>query len=120
MDTSLPKESIPEVIAKQLVLAINISIMDQYNQMSLEDKETDAFLDEVHKKKIRFKVQEWKGVNKLKQELFAPKLSIQDPSIEQNQPKGVEDVTEISETLCPRKLASDNKSSIDEASHHLA
>ncbi|RGB23673.1 hypothetical protein C1646_774162, partial [Rhizophagus diaphanus] len=51
MDTSLPEELIPEVIAKQSVSAINISIMDQCDQTSLEDKETDAFLDEVHKKK---------------------------------------------------------------------
>ena len=42
-------------------------------------------------------------MNKLKQELFAPELSTQDSSIEQNQSKGAEHVTEISETLCPRK-----------------
>ena len=53
-------------------------------------------------------------MNKLKQELFAPELSSQEPSIEQNH------VTEISETLCPRKLISGNESSIDEASQHLA
>uniref|UniRef100_U9SKH8 Uncharacterized protein n=1 Tax=Rhizophagus irregularis (strain DAOM 181602 / DAOM 197198 / MUCL 43194) TaxID=747089 RepID=U9SKH8_RHIID len=46
MDTSLSEESIPEVIAKQSVLTINIFIMDQCDQMSLENKETDAFLDE--------------------------------------------------------------------------
>ncbi|KAF0465051.1 hypothetical protein F8M41_026360 [Gigaspora margarita] len=66
------------------------------------------------------KCKKGKGVNKLKQELFAPELSTQDSSIEQNQLKGAEHVTEISETLCPGKLTSDNKSSIDEASHHLA
>ena len=151
--------------------------MDQRDQTSLEDKETDAFLDEVHKKKIsdeirqrnkekRLQAQEslpispeekrpqvldsitqpcngalseasansdggkvppdekvgceqdskckkGKSVNKLKQELFASELSSQEPSIEQNH------VTEISETLCPGKVTSD-KSSIDEASQHLA
>ncbi|PKC56552.1 hypothetical protein RhiirA1_473843 [Rhizophagus irregularis] len=49
MDTSLSEESIPEVIAKQSVLTINIFIMDQCDQMSLENKETDAFLDESQK-----------------------------------------------------------------------
>src|SRR5256714_3873554 len=48
MDTSLLEESIPEVIAKQSVSAVNISVMDHCDQTSLEDKETDAFLDEVH------------------------------------------------------------------------
>ncbi|CAG8710936.1 3160_t:CDS:2 [Racocetra fulgida] len=178
MDTSLPEESIPEVIAKQSVSAVNIFVMDQCDQTSLEDKETDAFLDEVHKKKISDEIRQrnrekklqaqeslpispeekrpqvldsitqpcnsissevsansdgeevppeekicseqdskckkGKGVNKLKQELFAPELSTQDSSIEQNY------VTEISETLCPGKLTSGNESSIDEASHYLA
>src|SRR3954454_21025148 len=48
-DTSEP---IPEVIAKQLVSTVNIPVMDQCDQKSLEDKETDAFLDEMHKKKV--------------------------------------------------------------------
>ncbi|RGB34636.1 hypothetical protein C1646_760351 [Rhizophagus diaphanus] len=52
MDTLLPKELISKVIAKQSVSALNISVIDQHDQTSLEDKETDAFLDKVHKKKI--------------------------------------------------------------------
>jgi hypothetical protein len=54
-----------------------------------------------------------KSVNKLKQELFALEFS-QEPSIEQNH------VTKISKTLCPRKVTSNNKSSINKASQHLA
>ncbi|POG82953.1 hypothetical protein GLOIN_2v1761411 [Rhizophagus irregularis DAOM 181602=DAOM 197198] len=46
MDTSLPEELIPEVIAKQSVSAVNISVMDQCDQKTLENKETNAFLDE--------------------------------------------------------------------------
>ena len=42
MDTSLPEELIPEVIAKQSVSTVNIPVMDQCDQKSLEDKETDA------------------------------------------------------------------------------
>jgi hypothetical protein len=49
MDTSLPEEPIPEVIA---VSAFTIPVMDQCDQKSLEDKETDAFLDEEYKKKV--------------------------------------------------------------------
>jgi hypothetical protein len=178
MDTSLPEEPIPKVIAKQSVSAVNISVMNQRDQTSLEDKETDAFLDEVHKKKINDEIRQHnkekklqaqeslpigsqrdqrpqvldsitqpcnsasleasansdsrevlpkekigseqdskckkgKSVNKLKQELFALELSSQEPSIEQNH------VTEIFETLCPGKVTSD-KSSINEASQHLA
>ena len=180
MDTSLPEEPIPEVIAKQSVSAVNISVMDQCDQMTLEDQETNAFLDEVHKKKISDEIRQrnrekklqaqeslpigsqrdqrpqvldsitqpcnsassealansdggevppkekigseqdskckkGKSVNKLKQELFASELVSykETPSIEQNY------VTEISETLCPGKVTSD-KSSIDEASQHLA
>ena len=40
------------MIAKQSVSAINIPVMNQCDQKSLEDKETDAFLDEVHKRKV--------------------------------------------------------------------
>src|SRR6266496_80124 len=139
-----------------------------------EDKETDAFLDEVHKKKVSNEIRQrnrekklcfsasgqaqeslpthpeekmsqdlnsvtqpcnstsseekicseldskckkGKSVNKLKQELFASELVSykETPSIEQKQ----NHVTEISETLCPGKVTSD-KSSIDEASQHLA
>src|SRR3954451_24125041 len=39
-DPSLPEELIPEVIAKQSVSTVNIPVMDQCNQKSLEDKET--------------------------------------------------------------------------------
>src|SRR6266542_1833704 len=143
-----------------------------------EDKETDTFLDEVHKKKVSNEIRQrnrekklqaqeslpispeekrpqvldsitqqcnsvtsansdggevppeekigseqdskckkGKSVNKLKQELFASELVSykETPSIEQKQ----NHVTEISETLCPGKVTSD-KSSIDEASQHLA
>ncbi|EXX67541.1 hypothetical protein RirG_113370 [Rhizophagus irregularis DAOM 197198w] len=65
MDTSLSEESIPEVIAKQSVLTINIFIMDQCDQMSLENKETDAFLDEVHKKKINDEIRQRNRKKKL-------------------------------------------------------
>ncbi|GBB91126.1 hypothetical protein RclHR1_18260003 [Rhizophagus clarus] len=132
-----------------------------------EDKETDAFLDEVHKKKVSNEIRQrnWKkklqaqeslpispeekglkfltnysainstsseasvnsdggkvpseekicsklnskrkkvkNVNKLKQKLIALELSSQEPLIEPNH------VTKISETLCPRKVSSDNES----------
>src|ERR1700722_19039289 len=39
MDTSLPEEPTPKVIAKQSVSAVNISVMDQRDQTSLENKE---------------------------------------------------------------------------------
>jgi hypothetical protein len=52
MDTSLPEEPIPEVIAKQLVSAVNMPVMDQCDQTSLEDKETVAFLNGAYKKKV--------------------------------------------------------------------
>ncbi|CAG8573083.1 12133_t:CDS:10, partial [Cetraspora pellucida] len=48
MDTSLPEESIPEGLPEP---AVNISVMDQYDQTFLENKKTDSFLNEVHKKK---------------------------------------------------------------------
>src|SRR2546429_8650186 len=67
MDTSLPEEPIPEVIAKQSVSAVNISIMDQCDQTSLEDKEMDAFLDEVHKKKVSNEIRQRKREKKLSQ-----------------------------------------------------
>ncbi|CAG8736414.1 9881_t:CDS:1, partial [Dentiscutata heterogama] len=56
-----------------------------------------------------------KSVNKLKQKLFAPELSTQDLSIEQNQLKGTVHITEISKILYSKKLTSNNKSSIYEA-----
>ncbi|PKC53779.1 hypothetical protein RhiirA1_478583, partial [Rhizophagus irregularis] len=93
-----------------------------------EDKETDAFLGEVHKKKVRSQRDQRPQVldsitqpcNSASSEVSAnsdggevpPKEKIE-PLIEQNH------VTEISETLCPRKITSD-KSSIDEALQYLA
>src|SRR5207248_9559668 len=65
MDTSLPEELIPEVIAKQSVSAVNISVMDQCDQTTLEDKETNAFLDEVHKKKISDEIRQRNREKKL-------------------------------------------------------
>ena len=52
MDTLLPKELILEMIVEQSVSAVNIPVMEQCDQTSLEDEETDAFLDEMHKKKV--------------------------------------------------------------------
>ncbi|RGB24008.1 hypothetical protein C1646_821832 [Rhizophagus diaphanus] len=155
MDTSLLEELIPEVIAKQSVSAVNISIMDHCNQTSLEDKETDAFLNEVHKKKINDEIRQRNRKKKLQAQESLPispeekrthfldsitqlcnstssevsansdggkvpsEEKICNSSIEQNQSKGAKHVTEISKTLYPRKVTS-NKSSIDEASQHLA
>ncbi|EXX62880.1 hypothetical protein GLOIN_2v1778212 [Rhizophagus irregularis DAOM 181602=DAOM 197198] len=65
MDTSLPEELIPEVIAKQSVSAVNISVMDQCDQTTLEDKETNAFLDEVRKKKISDEIRQRNRKKKL-------------------------------------------------------
>ncbi|PKY60144.1 hypothetical protein RhiirA4_550562 [Rhizophagus irregularis] len=65
MDTSLPEEPISEVIAKQSVSAVNISVMDQCDQTTLEDKETNAFLDEVHKKKISDEIRQRNREKKL-------------------------------------------------------
>ncbi|RIA79263.1 hypothetical protein C1645_746019 [Glomus cerebriforme] len=48
---SIKIELIPEVIAKQLVSAVNIPVMDQC-ETSLKDKKIDAFLGEMHKKKV--------------------------------------------------------------------
>ncbi|RIA96856.1 hypothetical protein C1645_814904 [Glomus cerebriforme] len=53
VDTLLPEKLItenelPEVIS---ISAINIPVMNQYDQTSLKDKETDVFLNEVYKKK---------------------------------------------------------------------
>jgi hypothetical protein len=72
MDTSLPEEPIPEVIAKQSVSAVNISVMDQCGQTSLEDKETDAFLDEVHKKKISDEIRQRNREKKLQAQESLP------------------------------------------------
>ncbi|UZO17385.1 uncharacterized protein OCT59_008741 [Rhizophagus irregularis] len=65
MDTSLPEEPIPEVIAKQSVSAVNISVMDQCDPTTLEDKETNAFLDEVRKKKISDEIRQRNREKKL-------------------------------------------------------
>src|SRR3954468_3851870 len=59
-DTSLPEELIPEVIAKQSVSTVNIPVIDQCDQKSLEDKETDAFLDGMHKKKVSNEIRQRK------------------------------------------------------------
>src|SRR4051794_13111475 len=66
MDTSLPEEPIQEVIAKQSVSAVNIPVMDQCDQASLEDRETDTFLDEVRKKKVSNEVRQRKREKKLR------------------------------------------------------
>ncbi|RGB21864.1 hypothetical protein C1646_822771 [Rhizophagus diaphanus] len=47
MDTLLSEELISEMIAKQSASAVNISVMEQCDQTSLEDKEMDAFLNEA-------------------------------------------------------------------------
>src|SRR6266480_7629828 len=65
MDTSLPEEPIPEAIAKQSVSAVNIPVMDQCDQTSLENKETDAFLDEVHKKRVSNEIRQRNREKKL-------------------------------------------------------
>src|SRR3954449_3413924 len=46
INTSLLKELTPKMIVKQLVSAVNIPVMKQCDQTSLEDKKTDAFLNE--------------------------------------------------------------------------
>jgi hypothetical protein len=65
MDTSLPEKLILKVIVKPSVSAFNISIMDQYDQKSLKDKKTDAFLDEEHKKKVSDKTRQRNREKKL-------------------------------------------------------
>jgi hypothetical protein len=69
-DNSLPEEPIPEVIAKQSVSTVNIPVMDQCDQKSLEDKETDTFLDEVHNKKVSNEIRQRKRKKKLQGELI--------------------------------------------------
>ncbi|CAB4384260.1 unnamed protein product [Rhizophagus irregularis] len=51
MDTSLPEEPILEGLTEVTVSAVNISVMDQCDQKSLEDKGTVAFLVDEQKKK---------------------------------------------------------------------
>ncbi|PKY32042.1 hypothetical protein RhiirB3_531880 [Rhizophagus irregularis] len=97
------QESLPTHPKEKMSQDLN-SVTQPCNSTSSEEKICSE-LDSKCKK--------GKSVDKLKQELFASELSSQEPSIEQNH------VTKISETLCPRKVTSD-KSSIDEASQHLA
>ena len=66
MDTSLPEEPIPEELTEVIVSTVNISVMDQCDQKSLEDKETDAFLDEKYKKKINDEIRQCNRVKKLR------------------------------------------------------
>ncbi|CAB4391514.1 unnamed protein product [Rhizophagus irregularis] len=147
MDTSLPEEPIPEVIAKQSVSAVNISVMDQCDQMTLEDKETNAFLDEVRKKKISDEIRQRNREKKLQAQENGGEVPPEEKiGSEQNlkckkgrsvnklkqelfaselvsykETPSIEQnyVTKISETLCPKKVTSD-KFSIDKASQHLA
>ena len=56
INTSLPEESTSKMIAKQSVSAVNIPVMEQCDQTSLENKETNVFLNEVHKKKVSDKI----------------------------------------------------------------
>ncbi|RIA93025.1 hypothetical protein C1645_844422 [Glomus cerebriforme] len=41
-----------EAKLEEMISAVNTPVMDQCDQTFLEDKETDSFLDEVHKKKV--------------------------------------------------------------------
>ncbi|GES98558.1 hypothetical protein GLOIN_2v1778212 [Rhizophagus clarus] len=65
MDTSLPEEPIPEGSLELSVPAVNIPVIDQCDQTSLEDKETDAFLNEVHKKKVSDEIRQRNREKKL-------------------------------------------------------
>ncbi|CAG8546972.1 7856_t:CDS:1 [Cetraspora pellucida] len=67
VDTSLPEKLIPEGLPEVTVSAVNIPVMDQCHQTSLENKETDAFLDEVHKKKVSNEIKQRKQEKKLNQ-----------------------------------------------------
>ncbi|CAB4399662.1 unnamed protein product [Rhizophagus irregularis] len=88
-------------------------ITQPYNSISSEASANSDGREVPSKEKIggeqNSKCKKGKSVNKFtKQELFALELFLQEPSIEQNH------VIKISETLCHRKVISDN-SSIDEA-----
>ena len=72
MDTSLPEEPIPEVIAKQSVSAVNIPVMKQCDQTSLEDKKTDAFLNEIHKKKVSDEIRQKEARKKASGRISCP------------------------------------------------
>ncbi|POG82285.1 hypothetical protein GLOIN_2v1500827 [Rhizophagus irregularis DAOM 181602=DAOM 197198] len=47
MDTSLPEEPIPEELTEVIISAVNMSVMDQCDQKSLEDKETVAGTSDI-------------------------------------------------------------------------
>src|ERR1051325_5523479 len=66
MDTPLPEEPIPEELTEVIVSTVNISVMDQCDQKSLEDKETDAFLDEEYKKKVSDEIRQRNREKKLR------------------------------------------------------
>jgi hypothetical protein len=75
MDTSLPEEPIPEGLPEP---AVNIPVMDQCDQTSLEDKETDAcsaFMLEQHKKSIGEEIRQKRREEKLQRESEASKKS---------------------------------------------
>src|SRR4051812_19935347 len=84
MDTSLPEELIPEMIAKQSVSTVNIPVMDQCDQKFSKDKKTDAFLDEVHKKNVSDVIRQRNREKKLLHE-----SANQESSIFQNTPSSV-------------------------------
>jgi len=52
VDTSLSEEQIPEWLPEVSVPDVNIPVMDKRDQTTLEDKETDAFLNAVYKKEV--------------------------------------------------------------------
>ncbi|RGB22430.1 hypothetical protein C1646_776112, partial [Rhizophagus diaphanus] len=65
MDTLLPEEPIPEELTEVIVSTVNISVMDQCDQKSLEDKETVVFLDEEYKKKVSDEIRQRNRVKNL-------------------------------------------------------
>ena len=65
MDASLPEEPIPEELTEVIVSAVNITVMDQCDQKSLEDKEMEAFLDEEYKKKVSDEIRQRNREKKL-------------------------------------------------------
>uniref|UniRef100_U9TA06 Uncharacterized protein n=2 Tax=Rhizophagus irregularis TaxID=588596 RepID=U9TA06_RHIID len=75
MDTSLPEEPIPEELAEVTVSAVNISVIDQCDQKSLEDKETVVFLDEEYKKKVSDEIRQRNREKKLLRESSTKGLS---------------------------------------------
>jgi hypothetical protein len=65
MDTSLPEEPILEGLTEVTVSAVNISVMDQCDQKSLEDKGTVAFLVDEQKKKVSDEIRQRNREKKL-------------------------------------------------------